>query len=518
VRDAARTVFTDAALVTTTLSHDSMPDAIANPPSIERAAAHAKRRPLDILTQATPHPSLDIKLVFPVGSAHDPEGQEGLAALAASMIAEGGSRERRAEDVRTALFPMAATFSAQVDKEVTTFTARVHRETWRPFADLVLPLLTEPGLREEDFARLRDAQRNALTQDLRSNNEEELGKERLQWNVFAGTRVAHPVSGTEAGIAAITMADVQAFIAQHYVQAGLTIGAAGDVPPALLARVRTAVATLPAGERPPAPAAAVARRPGLRVEIIQKDTRAIAISFGHPIAVTRAHPDFAALWLARTWLGEHRSSVSHLYQRIREIRGLNYGDYAYIEAFPGGMFQFFPDANRPRHHQLFEIWIRPVPPDAAVMTLRIALHELDHLVTSGLTEAQFVSTRDYLIKSLPLLTATQDHRLGYALDARWHGTGDFTTDMREHLRGLDADAVNDAVRRHLSARDLDIVMIAPDADALRHALLSDAPTTLTYDAPKPPELLAEDRVIGERRLALEEGNVRITPVVEVFAR
>jgi len=139
-------------------------------------------------------------------------------------------------------------------------------------------------------------------------------------------------------------------------------------------------------------------------------------------------------------------------------------------------------------------------------------------VTSGLTEAQFVSTRDYLIKSLPLLTATQDHRLGYALDARWHGTGDFTTDMREHLRGLDADAVNDAVRRHLSARDLDIVMIAPDAAALRHALLSDAPTTLTYDAPKPPELLAEDRVIGERRLALEEGNVRITPVVEVFAR
>lgn len=517
-RDAARTVFTDAALVMTTLSHDGMPEAIGDPPSIERAAVRTRRRALDVLTQTTPHPSLDIKLVFNVGSAHDPEGKEGLAALAASMIAEGGSRERRAEDVRAALFPMAATFTAQVDKEVTTFTARLHRETWRPFAELVLPLLTEPGLREDDFARLRDAQRNALTQDLRSNNEEELGKERLQWNVFAGTRVAHPVLGTEAGIAAITMDDVQAFIARHYVQAGLTIGAAGDVPAALLSRVRAAVATLPVGERAPAPAIAVARRAGMRVDIIRKDTRAIAISLGHPIAVTRAHPDFAALWLARTWLGEHRSSVSHLYQRIREIRGLNYGDYAYIEAFPGGMFQFFADANRPRHHQLFEIWIRPVPPEAAVMTLRIALHELDHLVTDGLTEAQFVSTRDYLIKSLPLLTATQDHRLGYALDACWHGTGDFTSDMREHLRHLDVAAVNDAVRRHLSARDLDVVMIAPDADALRQALLSDAPTTLAYDAPKPPELLAEDRAIGERRLLLEEGNVRVTPVAEVFAR
>ncbi len=197
VRDAAREIFTNAALVTTTLSHDAMPDAIAHPASVERAAARrpSRAKALDILTQATPHPSLDIKLAFAVGSAHDPVGKEGLAALAAAMIAEGGSREKRAEDVRSALFPMAATFSAQVDKELTTFTARVHRETWKAFADLALPLLTDPGLREEDLDRLRDAQRNALTQDLRSNNEEELGKERLQWNVFAGTRVGAPGVG-----------------------------------------------------------------------------------------------------------------------------------------------------------------------------------------------------------------------------------------------------------------------------------------------------------------------------------
>src|SRR6185437_1348617 len=118
------------------------------------------------------------------------------------------------------------------------------------------------------------------------------------------------------------------FIARHYVQAALSVGAAGDAPSAFLSRVRAATGTLPAGERAPAPVVTATRPSGLRVEIIQKDTRAIAMSLGHPIAVTRSHPDFAALWLARTWLGEHRSSVSHLYQRIREIRGLNYGDYA----------------------------------------------------------------------------------------------------------------------------------------------------------------------------------------------
>ena len=39
---------------------------------------------------------------------------------------------------------------------------------------------------------------------------------------------------------------------------------------------------------------------------------------------------------------------------------MNYGDYAYIEAFPRGMFQFFPDPNIARRAQLFEVWIRPV--------------------------------------------------------------------------------------------------------------------------------------------------------------
>ena len=60
------------------------------------------------------------------------------------------------------------------------------------------------------------------------------------------------------------------------------------------------------------------------------------------------------------------------------MRGINYGDYAYIEAFPRGMFQFFPDPNVARQRQIFEIWIRPVVPVNAHMTLRIAVHELSN--------------------------------------------------------------------------------------------------------------------------------------------
>ena len=520
IRSAARRICADDGLVVATLSREPLPPAITAPPALGAAAppARAPRPPLDVIVQRSALPQLRVKLLFRVGSAHDPRGREGLAALAAAMLADAGSRERRIDDIRRALHPMAATVGRQVDREMTTFTLAAHRDTWTAFADIALPMLLEPGLRPEDFARLRDAQRNALLQDLRSDNEEELAKERLQAVVFADTPYAHPPLGTVAGIDAITLDDVRRFIAAHYTRANLVLGVAGDAPAGVLDRLRAALDALPAAPAAPPPAFSVNRRPGMRVEIVEKDTRAVAISLGHPIDVTRGHPDFVALWLARAWLGEHRSSVSHLYQRIREIRGMNYGDYAYIEAFPGGMFEFFPDANRARRHQLFEIWLRPVVPEHAHMALRIALHELRGLVDHGLAPDAFASTRDYLAKSVPLLTATQDHRLGYALDSHWHGTDEFTAYVRDGLARLTVDEVNAAIRRHLSTHDLDVVMIARDARALREALVSDAPSPIAYDAPRPDEIVEEDRRIAVLPLALAPADVRIVPVDAVFAR
>ena len=38
----------------------------------------------------------------------------------------------------------------------------------------------------------------------------------------------------------------------------------------------------------------------------------------------------------QSYFGPHRVSGGRLFQRIREMRGINYGDYAYIEYFPRG--------------------------------------------------------------------------------------------------------------------------------------------------------------------------------------
>ncbi len=552
LRRVAAKYFTDKGMIVATLSSSPLAAAVSTLPKISSFAASATSmdmkgikptRPADmqpwmvdagklavpassnvvpasnLIVQKTPLQQIRVKLLFNVGSVNDPAGKEGLAALSARMISSAGSRAMTLEQIQKALYPVAGGFGGQVDKEMTTFSGGIHKDNWARFITVALPMLVDPGFREEDFTRNRDELMNSLTQDLRSNNDEELGKERLQTNIFKGTPYAHPALGTVAGIQSITLDDVRNFVKNEYTRGNLVIGVNGDISDAMVAQLEGALAALPVGSAPAPRTPIVGTRPsGLDVEIIQKDTRATAISLGLPIEVTRTHPDFAALNVARAWLGEHRMSQSHLFKRIREIRGMNYGDYAYMEAFPRGMFQFFPDPNIARRSQIFEIWIRPVVPENAHMALRIATNELQNLINDGMSEEDFQATRQYLMKNVYVMTQTQDQQLGYALDSKWYGMLEYTSYMRSQLQKLTREDVNRALKKHLSAQNMSVVMITKDANALRDALLADSFSPIKYDGEKPQSLLDEDKLIGARKLNLTPDRVRITPVTDVFSK
>jgi zinc protease len=152
--------------------------------------------------------------------------------------------------------------------------------------------------------------------------------------------------------------------------------------------------------------------------------------------VTRSNPDWPALLVAQSFFGQHRSSNSYLYQRFRAIRGLNYGDYAYIEYFRRGVFQFHPDVNLDRQQQIFQIWIRPVEPKNGLFTLRAALSKDD-----------FEATRQFLSKYVNVLTKAQDEQLGYALDSKFYGIGNFNEYVRGALAKLTLEDVNRVIKK-----------------------------------------------------------------------
>ncbi len=122
------------------------------------------------------------------------------------------------------------------------------------------------------------------------------------------------------------------------------------------------------------------------------------------------------------------------------------------------------------------------------------------------------------MKNVYVMTATQNQQIGYALDSKWYGIGEFTTYMREQLGKLTREDVNRAIRKHLSAGDLSVVIITKDAKGLKDKLVADTFSPIKYDGEKPQELLDEDKVIGARKLGITPENVKIIPVDDVFAR
>ena len=187
LQTVARKYFIDSNLVVTTLSKDALPANISSLPALASFVPTAATSDVKTIVQRSPLPQLDFKLLFTTGSAHDPAGKEGLAALSAEMIADAGSQGMKYDEIRKALFPLAGGFAAQTDKEMTTFTGVIHKDNAKAFLDIALPQLLQPGFRDEDFQRLKDGQLTALKDDLKSANDEELGKERLQANIHAGT-------------------------------------------------------------------------------------------------------------------------------------------------------------------------------------------------------------------------------------------------------------------------------------------------------------------------------------------
>jgi zinc protease len=514
-RDAARTIGVIA-------QGDALAGLESGGPSVDALAAASKGGPEAAFRLVERHsdasPLVDVALVFRAGAAFDPPGKKGLAQLTAMMLSDGGSMDRGIDQIKDALYPMAAGLGAQVDKEMVRLAGTVHRDNLDAWYALVKEQVLTPGWREEDFSRLKTQLVNAILTDLVANNDEELGKEALYQFIHGPD---HPYGTLTLGLAedvqALTLDDVRAFYAEHYAASNLTVGLAGGYPAGFVDRMRRDLARLPAGESVQVQLAPSNQLVGHHALILEKETMAHAVSFGFPIDLKRGDPDWVPLWLATQWLGQHRSQNARLFDRIREQRGMNYGNYAYIEYFPRGMYLTQPDPNLFRQQQIFQVWLRPLTGNnEAHFATRVAMFELDRLIENGLTAEQFEAMRQFLDKWVAQLVSAQPALLGYAIDSEWYGITDFPAYVRGELANLTVDDVNRVIRKHLSTDGLKFVFITPDAADLRRRLLGNEPSPMSYNSPKPDALLEEDAIIEVLPLGFTPETVEVRAADSVF--
>ena len=517
----ANKYFIDDGRIMVTLSGDDKVEGLNNDfnlAALVETASQSKQGQFAVLDQRNQSPIIDINLLFNTGPAFEDANENGVAELTANMLTDGGSKLHSSTEINKLMLPMAAGFWSQVDKEMMSFRGRVHQEKAEQWLDLVMESLLKPGFREDDFKRLKQEQINGIKTNLKGNNDEELGKEVMYAELYKNHPYGTFNSGDLSELESITIDDVKAFYHDQLTQNNLTIGVTGNLSDELFTKLKDNLTQkLAEGKTtqaniPPAPVLK-----GHRVAIVEKETLATAVSFGFPINITRADKDFVALWLVRSYLGEHRNSNSHLYSVIREKRGMNYGDYAYIEYFPRGMYRTQPNANLGRSSQLFQIWIRPLRTNQdAHFATRTALYEMHHLIKHGLTQEQFEGTRNYLDKYAGLLIKSQDRILGYALDSKFYGIEEWTKYIKQGLADLTLDEVNRVIKKYLQEDNIQYVFITKDAQDMKKRLVSEQASPMKYNSAKDEALLKKDKFLQKFPLNIKASDVKIIPVEKVF--
>lgn len=468
---------------------------------------------IQVVALPSDSPLVAVRLMFDVGSIHDPKGKEGLAALTASMVGEAGTQKRSYTDLLEALYPMAAEIETGGDREVTLFSGMVHRDKLAEYTALLEEVLLQPGFAEADFQRNKDQLHSFLTNTLPSNDEL-LGLEALQTRLWQGHPYGHPAAGTVEGLKNITLDDVKKFYRDNYTQANLMLGVAGGYPKGYVEKLQKDLAALPKGtpgrmELPPAPTVK-----GRNFVLVEKETASVGLHFGFPLPVTRADADYFPLMVANSFLGEHRTFHGRLMQQLRGARGLNYGDYSYIEYYPAAPFTTSPTPNVPRRQQYFSVWIRPVVPADAQFALRAGMHEVQRLRDRGLTQEEFDLTRDFLLNFTKLWVQSLSDRLGFHMDSRFYGTPYFIDEVDKRLRAMKAEDVNTAVKKHLSLDNFVAVLITDDAAQVQATLQKDTPSPKTYNSPVAADITEADKTI--QAIPVKPTSIEIVPVAELY--
>ena len=464
------------------------------------------------------NPLVNLRIILKAGSAHDPAGKEGLCQLTLSLLANGGSKSMTFKEIQKKFYPMAAAVGVQVDKEMSVFTGQVHRDNLEKYYEILKDMLLNPGFREDDFNRIKTNQSNFLEKTLVGNWDEQFGKEILNLMLYEAHPYGHNEAGTVEALKNITTDDLKAFYKEHFLQGNITIGLAGGYPFDFPSKVMKDFSGLPEGHTPQLNLPEPRKSDGLEIFIAEKKTPATAISMGFHVPINRADSAFFPLWIAGSHFGEHRQHVSLLFQKIREERGQNYGDYAYIEHFIQGRDKF-PATNYCRRQQYFSIWIRPLANSNRHFVIRQALYELKKLVEEGTPEEKFKLVQKYLYNYTKLYAQTLGERLGWQSDSHYYGYEDFLVEAQNRFQKLTRDNVNKAVKKYLNYKNIYIAIITDDAEALRKALVENTPSPIKYANPNMPKIVLEEDLIYQLfPLEVKPEKVKIALATEFFQK
>ncbi len=457
-------------------------------------------------------PVVHFKVIIRSGSTDDPEGKEGLAYFTASLLRRGTKSFSR-EEIEEMLDFISARLNIRTEKEVVVISGTTLKENLDKFYQILTEVILDPTFPEGEIEKMKTDQINAIENI--KQDDAELTAQVLENFLFREHPYGHVVQGGISSVKSFTREDAVEFYDKHFLSNNIILGIAGDFDDKIRSAFTSDLSRLEKGEVF-SQETTLPQLVGKKVLLIEKEGRAQThLRIGHPLTITREHPDFIPLYLANTYLGKHRESLGRLYQTVRSDRGLSYGAYSYAEHFQQAGWSKLALPNVPRWAQYFSMWTYPKSTNAK-FAIKLTVKELTDLINHGINEEAFNFIKNFERNHLPFELETPERKLGLLMDEEFYENYGFWENFEERVEDVSSEEIRKVVKRHLSAGNLAIVALVSDGEDFKRELLSDE-TKIEYPSGVDPDVLKNaDEKIKAFNLNLKPEDFEIVEVAELF--
>ncbi len=255
-----------------------------------------------------------------VGSRYEAGYHSGIAHLTEHMLFKG-TEKRTARDISVAVDHIGGLLNAYTGQEHT----RYYMQTLGEYAGQAVELLTDMLLHPTIPERELQLERQVVLEEIAmyEDSPEDVAHDSLIRQVWQGSSLSAPISGTRESVTAIEREELLRFLQECYTPERMFIVCGGCFDAAAIEdMVRREFGSRPKGNGCPAAAAPVFT-PG--IVTCQKDNEQVCLELGFP-GLSVDDPDRFTLTLLTALVGD--GETSRLYQRLREELGLVYGVFA----------------------------------------------------------------------------------------------------------------------------------------------------------------------------------------------
>lgn len=400
-----------------------------------------------VVVSQNEQPAVSLRMLVKAGSAQDPSGKPGVAAMVGALL-DQGSAKRSSEEISDAIDYIGGALGTGAGTDLSFINILVLKDSFDFALDLMSEVARTPSFPQEELDRVREQALSAMGVNMQ--DPEFVADAVIDRLVYGFHPYGLPGNGTPESLPEITRDDLVQFHKAWFSPNNALLAVVGDVNvEEAFAGVTRVFGQWKAQETPVMPPAEVPE-PTRRVVLVDRPNAVqTEIRAGH-VAIARKHPDYMALNLATKILGGE--GANRLQNVLRSEKGLTYGASADMDAFKlTGSIIAETDTQTSTTGE----------------ALRLTIDEFWRLVREPVGDRELMGAQAYLSGSFPLGIETADeialqvlNLLFFDLDVKELET------YRDRINAVTSDDIARVARQFVKPGRLSVVLVGDAAKVL----------------------------------------------------